>query len=476
MLVASGLDLVLALQSLVEETRSPAARRALVAVRSEVETGQPLWRALAGSRAFSDYVISLIRVGEESGRLAEHLQVVAEQLAKDRQFAERVRSAMMYPLIVLSLTIVVGTGVAWFILPRLATIFTQLHRDLPVVTRVMIASGQFLGTFGWLAVPLFLLAVVGVGYLVFVHPKTKFIGEGLLDRIPPLRRLTQEVELARAGYLFGHLLEAGVPIIESLESLSQATTTRKYRQFYQHLRGSIADGHSFRHSFRVIPAANAIVPTPIQQMIVAGEQSGRLASTWLGIGQRFEAKTETTAKNLAVVIEPGLLVVVWLGVVFVAVAVILPIYSLIGSLDEPPAVNGTSRNVTSQPPTAEANTNTAPPADDNVNVTVNAPSEPEPTPNPPVGDSNENTNQNVTPETPTTPTAGNQLTINQTSTGYLNVRQGPGLGYTVLTRAKPGQTYPWLRLEAGWYEIELAEGQTGWVIGRYVTVASSQEP
>jgi type II secretory pathway component PulF len=101
---------------------------------------------------------------------------------------------------------------------------------------------------------------------------------------------------------------------------------------YRFLEKSVNDGQSIRSSFALYRRSGKLIPHSIQQLLVAGEQSGRLAQTLLKVGQTFETKTETTTKNLAVILEPILLVVVWIGVVMVALAVVLPVYSLIGNL------------------------------------------------------------------------------------------------------------------------------------------------
>ena len=131
--------------------------------------------------------------------------------------------------------------------------------------------------------------------------------------------------------LLGTLLEAGLPITQALDSLAQATEIAQYKKLYLHLRGAVADGNSFQKSFMLFKNINRLIPAPMQQLIVAGEQSGGLPTTLLKIGQLFEAKADLTTKNLTVILEPILLLIVWLGVVAVALAVILPIYSLIGN-------------------------------------------------------------------------------------------------------------------------------------------------
>lgn len=333
MLISSGLPINSALEAIQQDVRSGRMRSILTAVRQEVESGSPLWRALAASGLFPDHAISLIRLGEQSGKLRENLRLAAAEQEKNLQFRSKLRSAMLYPVFVLGLTAVIGVGIAWFILPKLATVFAQLRMDLPLITRILIRVGAWLGRYGLYALPAAAGVVLAALYFLFSYPKTKAAGQALLSTLPGIKQLLQEVELARFGYLLGTLLEAGLPVNQALDALSAATDDRRYRRLYDQVNRSIQDGNSFQKSFAAYRHINQLVPVPIQQLVVAAEKSGRLAPTLLKIGQLFEERSDTTTKNLTVILEPVLLVIVWLGVVAVALAVILPIYNLVGGLN-----------------------------------------------------------------------------------------------------------------------------------------------
>ncbi len=330
LLLSSGMDVLSALRAAREGARSPSVREALVEILASVESGVPLWQALQKSGFVSSRVVSLLKIGEESGRLAKNIQVVAMQQAKDRTFQSRIQSAMMYPVMVFTLTLVIGIGIAWLVLPRLARVFDELDVELPSLTRGLIWVGRTLGDYGFIIIPALALIGVVVLYLLFFREQTKAWGQHLLFLVPGIRRLLIEVELARVGYVFGTLLSAGVPIHLAIHSLKDATTLVRYRHFYASLAEWIERGETFAFCFDRFAGANRLIPSHIQQMVMAAESSGRLADTFLEIGQAFETRTETTMKNVSVILEPILLVVVWLGVVTVALAVILPIYSLIG--------------------------------------------------------------------------------------------------------------------------------------------------
>ena len=333
MLISGGMPIIGALDAIAQELRSRRMKNIIAAIKSDIESGSPLWRTLAKTSLFPEHAVSLIRLGEESGKLTQNLKVVAIEQEKERVFKSKLRSAMMYPAFVLSLTVIIGVGIAWFILPKLATVFAQLKITLPLITKILIGAGTFLGNYGGYVVPAAIAVMVMLFFFVFSFSKTKFVGQFILFSSPGIKDLIKEVEVARFGYLLGTLLEAGVPITHALDSLANATEISPYRKLYLHLRDSVSDGNSIQKSFAVFSHTNRLIPAPIQQLVVAGEQSGTLSATLLKIGQIYETKSDTTTKNLTVILEPILLVIVWLGVVAVALAVILPIYNLIGGFN-----------------------------------------------------------------------------------------------------------------------------------------------
>ncbi|MDO8571610.1 MAG: type II secretion system F family protein [bacterium] len=333
MLLESGMDLIASLDAIHTELKTPRMREILTDMKEGISAGEPIYAVLERSNLFRPYVISLIRVGEKSGKLFQNLNAIALQQKKDRVFTSKLRSALMYPVFIFSITFIIGIGVAWFILPNLANVFASLKLELPITTKILIATGTFLGKHGVVAVPALIAGLGFLGYGVFGYSKTKFIGQYLLLNFPGLGRVIHDIELARIGYIMGSLLQAGLPIVDTLESLRNTTTFSSYRKFYSYLKDQIEEGNTFHKSFQTYSGTKTIISGPIQQMIVAGEQSGRLPETFIKIGELYEEKTESTSKDLAVVLEPVLLLMVWVGVVGVALAVIMPLYSLIGGLN-----------------------------------------------------------------------------------------------------------------------------------------------
>lgn len=332
LLLSAGMSINRAIETIASQVRSNQLRARLEALRSEIESGVNLSAALGKTQLVPEHILSLIRVGEQSGRLPENLRTVALTLEKERFFRSRVRSAMLYPTLVFFLTILIGTAIAWFILPKLATVFDQLNLELPLITRGLLFVGRLLGRFGFIIVPLIFITLGGLIYFGLRSARVRAFFERLILKLPAIRELILDAELSRFGYLFGTLLGAGLPVAQALKSLAESTSVWDYRELFLHLWRRIDEGDSFERAFDYYRGVERLVPRTVIGMIAAAEHSGRLKETVIRIGEIYEEKSEISTKNLTVILEPILLVIVWLGVVGIAVAVILPLYSLLGGI------------------------------------------------------------------------------------------------------------------------------------------------
>jgi type II secretory pathway component PulF len=332
MMLGSGIGILTSLKALKEEVRSKRMKSVIESISKDIDSGSYLWKALKKTDLFPKYILSLIQVGEEAGKLPENLKIVALQQEKDRVFRSKLSSALLYPVLVFGVTIIIGLAVGWLVLPRLSSVFSSLNLDLPFLTQLVIKIGEIVNAYGIIIFPVFIIITAVTIFLLFVYPETKYLGERILSKLPGVKSLILQIELSRFGFILGTLLEVGIPIIQTLKSLEATTTSSRYKKFYSYLTKSIDEGKSFFESFHSYKGLNKIVPESIQQIIVSAEKSGNLAEVLKSIGSKYESMSESSTKNLIIILEPILLIVVWLGVVIIALAVIMPIYNLIGQL------------------------------------------------------------------------------------------------------------------------------------------------
>ncbi len=332
LLIAAGLGVVAALEAILPALKKRRMIKLVKSLQTMVNSGLPLWRAFSKTNFFPSRVIAIIKSGEESGRLPEHLSLVSLQQHKERIFSSRVRSALLYPSIILLVALVVGVGSAWYTLPKITAALEESGGNLPFFTTVIVKAGGFLQNQGLWAIPLLGIILVSLVYFLFIFSKTKIIGEKIIFALPGINKLLQGVEVARFGFLFGAMLQAGLPVNESLDIVREGTGFFSYQKFYAYMRHEILAGNSLESIFAKYKNTNRLIPMPMQQLIITGEKTGKLPEVLLKIGQIFEEKTETMTKDLSTILEPIVLLIVGVIVAGLVLGILSPIYSLVNQI------------------------------------------------------------------------------------------------------------------------------------------------
>ena len=445
LLIGSGTPLVEALRIISEEKNSWRLGQALKDILLTVEGGGKFWEALQKhDYLFTAYEIRMIKIAEETGNLEKSLDYLSKQLEKDADLRGKISSALLYPAIVLGFAFVIGIGVSWFVLPRLSRAFASLRVVLPTPTKILIGIGDIVNSYGSIIFPS-LLVMLFILALLLRLTRLRFVALGTLEFLPGIGKFLREVRTARLSLFLGTLLDSGVPLVEALETMDRIVEFKKERRFFVGLKERIEAGDSFANSFKALPGVAAMFPPVTQQMIFVAERSGKLPNVFLYISNLYEKRVELGSKNLTQTLEPILLVGIAFVVAFIAIAIILPIYSLLGGIQG------------GAPPPR--------PAPPPVVVEQAVPTVPAPAPEvaaspvPPVP---------VAPETP--PVSPNRLKIKATPTGSLNVRAGPGTEYKLLREAAPGDTFTYTTSEDGWYRVIDSAGLAGWGVEKYVEI------
>lgn len=449
LMLAANVDIVVALGILKSETKSEAVKNIIATLEEDVKNGTPVWKSFSNVSLLPKNLLSIIRIGEESGQLPNNIEIVVKQIRKDREFKSKLRSASLYPSFVLIIMFIVSLGIGTFILPRLSDVYTSLNVDLPLVTKALIAIGDFLGKYGLVVIPVFILILLLIFFLVFIYSKTKIIGQTILLNAPILKHIVINTEVSRMGYLLGALLKGGFPVLESLDLLESSTSYFSYKKFYRELKENISKGYSFSQSFNSYKRIEKLLPVYARQLIISAQETGNLPKVLKNIAKTYEKKSDETTKNLEVLLEPILLIIVWIGVAFIAFAVIMPIYGLTGSITDVAFENNT---------------------DEQLEIAENPVSTPE------VNTPSDDVNSNE--ETRETADAGDQevspivqkqtLEILPTETGNLNVRDS--ISGNVISSVTPGTVLEYTEFDSGWYKVILEDGTIGWISGVYAKV------
>lgn len=326
--LAAGMSLTMALDSMEEEIRGFRMKRLCRRMKNNIQEGFSLSEACEKQNFFSGNIIALVRAGEVTGKLVENMKLVILLNDEDRRLKSKLSSSLLYGTIILVITVGVGTGTAWYVLPVIADVYEKIGGELPLITRVLIKVGNFLVNYGAIVLPIASSFLFAILYFIFSFPKTKFIGHLMLFHLPFIGKLIKESEITRFGYILGNMLESGLPIDEALRTMPGTTTFKNYQKLYLHLEGKILEGFSFYESLKSYKKINKLFPGNILQMISSAEKSGKLADTLIRLSTLYSVKVENTSRNLPLVLEPIMLLLVGFGVGLFVLATIMPIYNL----------------------------------------------------------------------------------------------------------------------------------------------------
>ncbi len=327
----AGLPLIDALKTLGAETRHKGFRKLVMRIVDTVENGTPLWRAMDAENLFSLHAIALVRIGEEAGNLAKNMEYLAAQESKDHELVQKVKMAMIYPSIVLTIMFIIVMGLGMFVLPNLIGVLTSLNVELPLITRMVIKFSDVFSAYGLIIAPASIAGMV-VFVILAKYTVLKVPVQWVVFRVPGIGALLRSATIARFGVIVGGLLKAGVPVVDSVQSLVEVTPILVYKHLYEKLRDHITIGDSFAKSFATIKGSEKLLPVSVQQLVVTGEKSGALADIMLKVADIYDKKASETAQKLPVILEPILLLIIGSLVGTIAFAIIVPIYSIVGNV------------------------------------------------------------------------------------------------------------------------------------------------
>lgn len=327
-MIEAGLVLSEALDILESQQTNPKLKRVLGDISRDLKGGLDLAGAIKRHPdIFPPLYSNLIRAGESSGKLDTVLIQMATNLERDREFRARIKGAMIYPAMIIIMMVVVVSIMMFFVIPRLTSLYTQSNIELPLPTKILIGTSNFFVTFWWL-----IIILVGVGAFMFRKwvqtPQGKEKFDFYLLKVPIVNKIITGATLTTFTRTFGLLVAAGVPILESLQIVSDVLTNNVYRNALKKSASGVERGLTLSSQLEQIP----IFPKMVSQMMRVGEETGKLDEISFKMAEYYESESDHMVKNLTVVIEPLILVLLGIGVAFLVLSIILPIYKLTTSI------------------------------------------------------------------------------------------------------------------------------------------------
>lgn len=316
---------------LASREKSKKMKAIYVSIFNDINSGFPFWKALEKVRLLPPKYIALISIGESSGKLKESLELVSKYQHKNDELRSKIYSASIYPMMIIGVLLVLGLVMLLYVLPKFSTLYNNLNLELPLITRIIINVADISSKYSYIILPLGISSIIAIFFFGFIHPKTKISGQSFLYSINISRRIIQEIEISRFSYNLGALLNYGVPLSQSLNTLIDSTDFIIFKKFYAYLAIKIENGYTIQQSFLSYPGIKKLFPTNVQHIIFSAERTGKLVVTLKKVSKIYSKRSNITLKNLITYLEPALLIIVWVGVAIAAIAVIFPIYNLVGS-------------------------------------------------------------------------------------------------------------------------------------------------
>ncbi len=328
-MVKTGFSLSQALKTLSAQTSNKKFKGIIDGIRSDVESGTSLSGALERyPKVFPEIFVNMISAGEASGKLDEILVTLTNQMKKDHKIVSKVRSALMYPSVVVFAMIAIGIIMMVTVIPQLLGIFSESDTELPVTTKILVAFSDILQNY--------IIYVIGalIGLVIgFLQFKKTAVGKkyihAMILRFPLISPVVKKVNLARFTRTLSSLLKTDIPIVQTMQIISKVLGNVHYSSAILEASEKVKKGISIVKTLEGHPK---LFPPIVTQMINVGEESGTLDSITEEIASFYEENVDQMLNNLSSVIEPILMLIIGAVVAFLALSVLQPMYGLVEAI------------------------------------------------------------------------------------------------------------------------------------------------
>ncbi|MFH0755040.1 MAG: type II secretion system F family protein [bacterium] len=324
-----GLPLAKGLNILEKQITNKRFFKIIKSLEIEIRKGESLSKACSEyPDVFSKLFVSMVKAGEESGKLSESLQIVANQIDGSYKLKQKIKGAMIYPGIILCLMIIIGILMMIFVVPSITTTFKELKIELPLLTRILINTSDFLKNNTTLI--LFGIILISTIFYLFFHSKIgKKIFDFIILKLPVIGELVKETNSARITRTISSLLSSGVPYTEAISITRDVLQNEYFKNILTNAIKVVEKGGTISSVFM---ENTKLCPVFVAEMTVVGEETGRLPAMLMEVALFYEESVDQKTKNMSTLIEPVLMVIIGFAVAFFALAIIKPIYSLTDSI------------------------------------------------------------------------------------------------------------------------------------------------
>jgi type IV pilus assembly protein PilC len=328
-MLQAGLSLTRALAVLEKQSKNAYLKGILSSIIDDINKGNTLSDGMKKfPKVFSSIFISMVHAGEESGGLPQALADVGLNLKKSYDLNKKIKSAMMYPSIIMGAIVLIGVLMMIYVVPTLTKVFKDLKADLPASTKFIIWLSDSISQHILLFI-LIVLSLVAFGYFLSKFKKVQRAFDFTILRLPILSTLIKEMNSARTARTLSSLLSSGVDLSRALSITQDVVQNSYYKDVIQGAIVSIEKGAPLSESFKNNPH---LYPVMVGEMIEVGEETGKLSSMLLEIATFYESEVDNKTKDLSTIIEPVLMVFIGGAVGFFAISMISPMYTVMDQI------------------------------------------------------------------------------------------------------------------------------------------------
>lgn len=325
-LVNASVPILESLHMVGEQSKSRRYGRVMKSVIADVTNGYSLSRALARfPHIFGDFGVNIIRIGESSGTLSQNLEYLADELKKHDTLRKKMIGALVYPAVITAATLGITAFLMLYLFPKIMPVFSSLNMELPLSTKIVMATSLFLQEYGLIFLGIVIATFVVAGIVIRKFTRVRYYFDAFLLRLPVAGEMIRYYNLATATRTLGLLLRSGVTLAEALPLTADTTRNLIYKEQYRLLAEAVIRGERMSDYLFKQPDLFPIITT---QMVAVGERSGSLSSTLVYLSELYEAEVDEFTKNLSSLVEPALMVIMGLVVGFIAISIITPIYGI----------------------------------------------------------------------------------------------------------------------------------------------------
>jgi len=329
MMTRSGMQVLDALEILKKQTNSKPFIAMLDSLIDDVRNGRYLSEGMGKYKhVFGDFFINLIRVGESSGSLSENFAYLAAELSKKSELQKKIRGAMAYPIVILFATFGITGILSFFIFPKILPVLQSLNTKLPLSTRVFIAISDFMISYG---VYLFIgIAILFIAFLLVLRIRAmRKRWHSIIIALPLVGAMSTQINIINFSRTLNLLLRSGVKIVEALNITADTLTNLIYQDEIRAIALIVQRGETMSKAMIANPR---LFPATFGQMSAVGENTGKLDETLVFLADFYETEMDNATKSMSNILEPALLLTMGLIVMFVAISIITPIYSVTQTL------------------------------------------------------------------------------------------------------------------------------------------------